>query len=86
MLYQVKDRLLASDVPYRWIGLIQLNTGMRISEPSLARLDDLVLEHDIPHLWVRANALTDRKTKTSIRAVPLVGVSLVASKETARLR
>jgi integrase len=81
MLYQVKDRLLASDVPYRWIGLIQLNTGMRISEPSLARLDDLVLEHDIPHLWVRANALTDRKTKTSIRAVPLVGVSLVAAKK-----
>ncbi len=81
MLYQVKDRLLASDAPYRWIGLIQLNTGMRISEPSLARLDDLVLEHDIPHLWVRKNSLTDRKTKTSIRAVPLIGVSLVAAKK-----
>ena len=81
MLYQVKDRLLASDAPYRWIGLIQLNTGMRISEPSLARLDDLVLEHDIPHLWVSKNSLTDRKTKTSIRAVPLIGVSLVAAKK-----
>jgi integrase len=81
MLYQVKDRLLASDAPYRWIGLIQLNTGMRISEPSLARLDDLVLEDDIPHLWVRKNSLTDRKTKTSIRAVPLIGVSLVAAKK-----
>ena len=81
MLFQVKDRLLESNAPYRWIGLIQLNTGMRISEPSLARLDDLVLEHDIPHLWVRANALTDRKTKTSIRAVPLIGVSLDAAKK-----
>jgi integrase len=81
MLYQVKDRLLSGDTPYRWIGLIQLNTGMRVSEPSLARLDDLVLEHDIPHLWVRKNALTDRKTKTSIRAVPLVGVSLVAARK-----
>jgi len=81
MLYQVKDRLLSGDTPYLWIGLIQLNTGMRVSEPSLARLDDLVLEHDIPHLWVRKNALTDRKTKTSIRAVPLVGVSLVAARK-----
>ena len=81
MLYQVKDRLLSGDAPYRWIGLIQLNTGMRVSEPSLARLDDLVLDHDIPHLWVRKNAITDRKTKTSIRAVPLVGVSLAAAKK-----
>ncbi len=81
MLYQVKDRLLSGDAPYRWIGLIQLNTGMRVSEPSLARLDDLVLDHEIPHLWVRKNAITDRKTKTSIRAVPLVGVSLVAAKK-----
>jgi integrase len=81
LLFQVKERLLEGYAPYRWIGLIQLNTGMRVSEPSLARLDDLVLEHDIPHLWVRKNVLTDRKTKTSIRAVPLVGVSLVAAKK-----
>jgi hypothetical protein len=36
---------------------------MRISEPVMARLDDLVLDHDIPHLWVRKNSLTDRKTQ-----------------------
>jgi integrase len=32
-------------------------------------------------LWVRKNSLTDRKTKASIRAVPLVGISLVAAKK-----
>ena len=51
---------------------------MRISEPVLARLDDLVLDHDTPHLWVHKNSLTDRKTQASIRCVPLLGVSLKA--------
>jgi integrase len=66
----------------RLAALIQLNTGMRISEHVLARLDDdLVLDHDIPHLWVRKNRLTDRKMQASIRCVPLLGVSLQAAKE-----
>jgi integrase len=81
LVQQVKHRLLATDAPYRWVALIQLNTGMRVSEPALARLDDLVLEHDIPHLWVRKNALTDRKTDASIRAVPLCGVALEAARK-----
>jgi len=58
---------IKSTVPHpilsRLAALIQLNTGMRISEPVLARLDDLVLDHEIPHLWVRKNSLNDRKTQ-----------------------
>jgi len=52
-----------------------------VSEPVLARLKDLVLDHDIPHLWVRPNQLTQRKTQASIRCVPLLGASLDAAKE-----
>ena len=40
-------------IPSRLTALIQPNTGMRISKPVLERLDDLLLGHDIPHLWVR---------------------------------
>jgi integrase len=80
-LEQVKARLIRLNTPASLVGLIQLNTGLRISEPTLARLEDLVLDHEIPHLWIRKNSLTDRKTKASIRAVPLVGISLVAAKE-----
>jgi len=80
-LCRVKAHLLNHPIPSRLAALIQLNTGMRISEPVLARLDDLVLDHDIPHLWVRRNQLTDRKTQASIRCVPLLGVSLDAAKE-----
>jgi integrase len=61
-LRKVKAHLLSHPIPSRLAAMIQLNTGMRISEPVLARLDDLVLDHDIPHLWVRKNSLTDRKT------------------------
>ena len=81
LLLQVKAHLLAWPTPAKMVGLIQLNTGMRISEPSMARFDDLVLDHDIPHLWVRKNSITDRKTRASIRAVPLLGDSLEAAKE-----
>ena len=80
-LCKVKAHLLSHPIPSRLAALIQLNTGMRISEPVLARLDDLVLDNDIPHLWVRKNSLTDRKTQASIRCVPLLGVSLLAAKE-----
>ena len=75
--------LLASRRTYKLVALLQMNTGLRISEPVFARLDDCVLEHDIPHIWVRPNALSSRKNKSSIRAVPLVGVSLWAAKRLA---
>jgi integrase len=77
----VKARLLESRTNYALIGLIQLNTGMRLSEPVFARLEDCILDHTIPHLWVRQNRLSDRKTKSSIRAVPLYGASLEAASD-----
>ena len=79
LLMEIKHRLHCRIKPYKLIGLIQLNTGMRLSEPVFARLDDLVLDHPIPHLWIRRNSLSNRKTKSSIRAVPLVGSSLYAA-------
>lgn len=75
----VKARLLENRSNYALVGLIQLNTGMRLSEPVFARMEDCILDHSIPHLWVRQNRLSDRKTKSSIRAVPLYGVSLEAA-------
>ena len=81
LIHQVKSHLLKNSSPHKLVALVQLNTGSRLSEPLFAKLSDCVLEHDIPHLWVRKNSLTDRKTKASIRAIPLCGVSLEAAKE-----
>ncbi len=73
--------MLDHPIESRLAALIQINTGMRISEPVLARLENLVLDNDIPNLWVRPNQLTQRKTQANIRCVPLLGVSLEAAKE-----
>lgn len=81
LLLRAKACLIANSTAYALVGLIQLNTGMRISEPALAKLDDLVLDHKIPHLWIRRNEVTNRKTASSVRAVPLLGVSLDAATE-----
>lgn len=81
LIQSVKARLIDCDTPCALVGLIQLNTGMRISEPVFAKLEDCILNHSIPHLWIRQNRLSDRKTKSSIRAVPLCGISLDAARE-----
>ena len=81
LIRSVKTRLIEFDTPYALVGLMQLNTGMRLSEPVFARLEDCILDHPIPHLWIRQNVLSDRKTRSSIRAVPLYGISLDAAKE-----
>jgi integrase len=57
-----------------------LNTGCRLSEPLFAKREDFIVDHEIPHLWIRPNELTDRKTISSVRAIPLVGESLRAAK------
>jgi hypothetical protein len=80
-LHKVKAHLLSHPIPSRLAALIQLNTAIRISEHVLARLEDLVLDYDIPHLRVRKNNLTDRKTQAIIRCLPLLGVSLQAAQE-----
>jgi len=80
LIHKVKHSLMGFHTPHRLVALVQLNTGMRLSEPVFATLDDCVLDHEIPHLWVRPNQLSQRKTKSSVRAVPLYGVSLDAAK------
>ena len=79
LLLKVKERLLNHRSTHCLVALIQLNTGLRLSEPIFAKLEDCVLDHEIPHLWIRPNELSQRKTKSSIRAVPLYGASLDAA-------
>ena len=52
LIENVKARLLENRSNYALIGLIQLNTGMRLSEPVFARVEDCILDHPIPHLWI----------------------------------
>lgn len=79
-LVTVKQYLLLPPIcTFKLVGLLQLNTGLRISEPVFARVEDCVVDAEIPHIWIRPNALTECKTKSSIRQIPLVGISLWAA-------
>ncbi len=56
-------------------------TGCRGAEVVGLRVEDVFLGHPYPHIWVRWHEGRSVKTKSSIRAVPLVGDALVAIRE-----
>lgn len=60
-------------------------TGCRGAEVVGLRVEDVFVGHPYPHIWVRWHEDRSVKTKTSIRAVPLVGDALAAVKEALEL-
>lgn len=66
------------------IGLL-VNTGMRPVEAIGLELDDVFLDHDVPHVHVRKNSVRGLKTDHSERLLPLLGVSLDAAQQLAAM-
>lgn len=60
------------------IALIS-DTGMRLSEAVGLRRDDLVLDHEFPHVDLKVNEARRLKTSSSTRKIPLIGTSLQAA-------
>lgn len=58
-----------------------VNTGMRPVEAIGLELDDVVIDHEIPHVHVRKNATRGLKTAHSERLLPLLGISAIAASE-----
>ena len=65
----------------RWIIALISDTGLRLSEAAGLHVDDLILDHEIPHVRITPHHWRRLKTKASERLVPLVGVSLWAAKQ-----
>ena len=64
-----------------WSGVIPVFTGMRASEVSQLLPSDFEFDHAIPHIWVRPEDESGKKTKTiknksSMRAVPIASEML----------
>lgn len=76
---RVMDRVRIPELRLIW-RLLQA-TGCRGAEITGLQVEDVVLDHATPHLWVRWNDDRQLKTKTSVRPVPLVGDGLAAAKE-----
>ena len=63
--------------PERFLMLGMINTGYRLMEGANLLPEEIVLDHQIPHLHFRG-AFASLKTQSAYRQIPLVGVSLAA--------
>lgn len=57
-----------------------IETGCRPSELSSLSQDSIILDHEFPHIMIRPTFDRQLKSKSSVREIPLVGVSLAAMK------
>lgn len=56
-------------------------TGARPAEIAGLAPADVILQHAVPHIWIRPNVIRPLKTKASERRVPLIGDALTAMEE-----
>lgn len=67
-----------ADDDIRRLIAMQVDTGARIAEIVGLRIEDIALDHEVPHVWIRPHPKLGRSLKNdnSERKVPLVGLAL----------
>jgi integrase len=82
-LRQIATAALTQKTTEALIPCLQIETGARISEIAMLRIEDLRLDDEIPNVRIVQHLEHGRRLKTgksSERVLPLVGVSLEASR------
>ena len=67
------------DDDMRWLVALISDTGMRLSEAAGLLKTDLVLDGDVPYVFIKPHSWRLLKTASSQRKVPLVGASYWAA-------
>lgn len=82
-LATIAAECLKRDDSIRHLVAIQADTGARLGEVVGLRVEDLFLDHKVPHVWIRPHEKLGRtlKNSNSMRRVPLVGVALWGAKQ-----
>jgi len=75
----LQRRCKQQDDSLRWLAALISDTGMRLAEAVGLSIDDLELDHEVPHVVIRKHPWRPLKTSGSERIIPLVGASLWAS-------
>ena len=75
---QIQQVCFEMDDDIRWLIALLSDTGMRLGEAVGLLKEDIILEHDVPHVRLVPYSWRRLKTKGSQRDVPLVGASLWA--------
>ncbi|MDC0148664.1 tyrosine-type recombinase/integrase [Alphaproteobacteria bacterium] len=68
------------DDDLRWLVALISDTGMRLSEAAGLAIEDICLNHQVPHINLKPHPWRRLKTQQSERQVPLVGAALWAAK------
>ena len=74
------ERRQLDDEP-RWLIALISDTGMRLSEACGLLTSDICLDGAVPHINLTAHPWRRLKTGSSLRQIPLVGVSLWVAKQ-----
>ena len=69
----------SSDDDIRWLVALVSDTGCRLGEITGLLIEDLNINAEVPHVYVRPHQWRKLKTSGSERKVPLVGMSLWAA-------
>lgn len=72
------SKLKGLNLEARMLIFAMADTGSRESELIGLKGEDIILDSDIPYIWIRASAGHSLKTQSSERKIPLVGASLYA--------
>jgi integrase len=72
------------DDDLRWLVALISDTGMRLAEATGLKINDLVLDDEIPHVIIQPHSHRPLKTRSSERVIPLVGASLWAAQRIKR--
>jgi len=83
-IHRLKAESLLIDDDLRWIVALIIDTGMRLSEALGLMVDDLVLDHEYPHLKLQPHPHRGLKSANSQRVIPRVGLSLWAAERAFR--
>ena len=79
-LCQLQQECMLKDDEARWLIALVSDTGMRLAEAAGLLMSDIEPFTSTPHLIVSTHPWRRLKTKSSERAIPLVGASLWAAK------
>ena len=79
VIRDIQNECYRIDDDMRWLLALISDTGLRLSEAAGLHRDDLVLDHDVPHLIIQRHSWRPLKTVASNRKVPLVGASIWAA-------
>jgi integrase len=74
----IQTECMRLDDDLRWLVALISDTGMRLAEAAGLKIDDLIIDDEIPHIVIQPHNHRPLKTRSSERAIPLVGTSLWA--------